>query len=107
VLTVAARVLHAPSFRGSLPLCFTAGDFFFGFSAFVLCIPLVSIYSLPMFGSKFIRIFIVEGLNVIIVRFVILPRQLFFKSDPSNLECEGVCPSFLNLYAFGLFSING
>jgi hypothetical protein len=29
--------------------------------------------------------------------------QLFFKSNPSSLECKWSCPYILNMYAFGLF----
>jgi hypothetical protein len=45
-----------------LPPYSTAGDFL-GFSAFVLCIPHVTMYNLPMCSSNFIEIFIVRGLN--------------------------------------------
>jgi hypothetical protein len=34
----------------------------------------------------------------------VLLRQLFFKSDLSDLECKGSCISFLKIYAFGRFS---
>jgi hypothetical protein len=59
-------------------------------------------YSLLMYDSNFIGIFIVMGgLIVILVKFGIMLRQLFFKSDPSRLRV-GVCPSFFKRKAFGL-----
>jgi hypothetical protein len=36
-----------------------------------------------------------EGLIVILGKFEILHKQLFFKSDSSDLRVWGVCPSFL------------
>jgi hypothetical protein len=41
-----------------------------------------------------------------LLRFVFLPRQLFFKSDPYGLECRGFCPSGFKMYVFGPFNIN-
>jgi hypothetical protein len=49
-----------------LPL-YSITDDFLRFFAFVLCILLVTMYSLLMYGSNFIEIFIVGSLNVILV----------------------------------------
>jgi hypothetical protein len=59
-----------------LPPYSTAGDFF---RVFCLCVVFshVSMYSLPMCGSSFIRIFLVRGFIVILVRFEILLGSCF------------------------------
>jgi hypothetical protein len=59
-----------------LPPYSTAGDFS---RVFCLCVVFshVSMYSLPMCGSSFIRIFLVRGFIVILVRFEILLGSCF------------------------------
>jgi hypothetical protein len=54
----------------------TAGDLF---RVFCLCVvfSLVSMYSLPLCGSSFTRIFLVRGFIVILVKFVILLDSCF------------------------------
>jgi hypothetical protein len=92
---LSARVGHAPHFLAvlggvwglrrrifcrvtpvKLPPYSTAGDFF---RVFCLCVVFsyVSMYSLPMCGSSFIRIFLVKCFIVILVRFEILLDSCF------------------------------
>jgi hypothetical protein len=65
----------------------------------------VTMYSLSMYGTSFIGIFCKESLNVILVRFVSLPSQLFLNQILLGLKC-GVCLHFLNCMPSGCSSIN-
>jgi hypothetical protein len=58
------------------------------YAKYVCLNKIVEVFPLGMYFEKN------DNLNVILVRFVILLRQLFFKSSPSDLECGGSIPHF-------------
>jgi hypothetical protein len=51
-----------------------------------------------------VSVIVKEGSNVILVRFVFLHRQLFFKSEGSDLECRGLVPLVSICKPSGFFS---
>jgi hypothetical protein len=90
-----ACAVQAPDFGDdSAPFCRLGLIFLFD----VFVHSLISMYSLFMYSSNFIEIFIVRGgLIVILVKFEILHRHLFFKSNHYGLRVWGVCSSFLKM----------